>query len=186
MRLRGEGACALSMAVALRAGSLAWFLPLVLALVLVANPVSALEKPSGGIILTVDGKITITNGPDGQAVFDRAMIEAMDVGEIITETPWTDGAVRFEGVRVRDLLAAVGAEGSTVHAIAINDYAVEIPIADFNDYDVILAYRANGKTMRIRDKGPLWVIYPWNEKPELRDEVHHTRSIWQLKRMTVK
>lgn len=159
---------------------------LALALIWTVAPAHALEAPGGPVILTVDGKITVTNASDGTATFDRAMIEALGVTEIVTETLWTDGPIRFEGARVRDLLTAVGAQGTSVHAIAINDYGVDIPISDFQDYDVIMAYRANGKTMRIRDKGPLWIIYPWDDMPELRDEVHHERAIWQLKRLTVK
>ncbi len=165
-----------------------WLASSFLALVLMwtVAPAHALEAPGGAVILTVDGKITVTNASDGTATFDRAMIEALGVTEIVTETPWTDGPIRFEGARVSDLLTAVGAQGTSVHAIAINDYGVDIPISDFQNYDVIIAYRANGKTMRIRDKGPLWVIYPWDDMPKLRDEVHHGRSIWQLKHLTVK
>lgn len=157
-----------------------------LAFVLIWTPVKALEAPSESLVLTLDGEITESNTPEGTAVFDLAMIEALGTMEIVTETPWTDGNVRFEGVRVRDLLAAVGAQGTSVQAAAINDYAIEIPIADFNKYDVILAFRVDGKRMRVRDKGPLWIIYPWDKHPELRDEIHHSRSIWQLKRLTVK
>lgn len=158
------------------------------AFVLIATVTSAnaLEAPSGNPILVLDGDITVSNAPDGTAVFDLEMIEALGTFEIVTETPWTDGYIRFEGVRARDLLASVGAQGKSVHAVAINDYTVDIPIADFKKYDVILAYRANGKRMRIRDKGPLWVIYPWAKHPELQDEVHHARSIWQVKRLIIK
>ena len=150
------------------------------------RPALALESPRGTPLLTLDGNISITNASGGTAVFDAAMFEAMETVEIVTDTPWTDGSIRFEGVRARDVLSAVGAQGSSVHAIAINDYAVDIPVEDFDNYDVILAYLADGERMGIRDKGPLWVIYPWTKHPELRNEVHHARSIWQLKRITVK
>ena len=32
----------------------------------------------------------------------------------------------------------------------------------------------------MRERGPLWVIYPWSQHPELDDRIHRQRSIWQL------
>lgn len=148
-------------------------------------PSAALDTPAGPVILTIDGSIATTN-QDKAANFDRAMIEAMPVTAVKTVTPWTDGEVVFEGVLLRDLLDSVGARGETLRAVAINDYAVEIPVTDFREHDVILAWKADGSRMRVRDKGPLWVIYPWSDTPELRNEVHHARSIWQVRKLTVR
>ena len=103
-----------------------------------------------------------------------------------TATPWTEGVQDFTGVRLRDLLAAVGAQGSTLALTALNDYTVEIPIADARAYDVIVAYRRNGEAMAVRDKGPLWIIYPLDQHAELRDPEHQARMIWQLRRIDVR
>lgn len=37
--------------------------------------------------------------------------------------------------------------------------------------------------MSVRDKGPLWVIYPYDSDPALQSEVTYARSIWQLVRI---
>lgn len=163
-------------------------LAVVLAVVIVTvfQPARALERPTGPVVLEIQGRISETNDGEGRARFDQAMLSGLGVHEIRTRTPWTDGTVRFEGVLVRDVLAAAGAEGTMVRAVAINDYAVDIPIEDFISYPVILAFRRDGEAMGVRDKGPLWVIYPWSDHDELRTEVYHSRSIWQLKRMTVR
>jgi len=86
------------------------------------------------------------------------------------------------------VLAYVGAGGATMlRTVALNDYAVNVPVTDALDYDVILAMSMNGETLRVRDRGPLWIIYPWTEEyPELRNEIYHGRSIWQLKGIIVK
>jgi hypothetical protein len=34
--------------------------------------------------------------------------------------------------------------------------------------------------MSVRDKGPLWVIYPYDAVPEYKSERIYARSIWQL------
>ena len=43
----------------------------------------------------------------------------------------------------------------------------------------------NGDVMLVRNKGPLWVVYPYDENPEYRSEVIYSRSIWQLDRIEV-
>lgn len=143
-----------------------------------------LPLPQGPVILTMDGRIQIHNVA-GTAEFDRAMLEALPQKEVSTTSPWTEGSASFRGVLMRDLLAAVGAQGDTVQAVALNDYAIEIPAADFREYDVILAMDRDGKPMRVRDKGPLWIIYPLDDHAELRNSRYHARMIWQLKHLTV-
>lgn len=154
---------------------------------LIALPAAAqpLPAPQGPPLLTIAGRITVSND-DGRALFDRAMLEALPQYDIRTGTPWTDGIDVFRGPRLRDVLERVGAQGTTLHAVALNDYEVEIPIADARDYGVIIAVRRNGVAMSVRQKGPLWIIYPWNEVEQLRREDYYTRSIWQLDRLVVR
>ena len=144
-----------------------------------------LGLPEGRVILTISGRIDHTNGK-GTAEFDRAMLEAMPATTIETMTPWTDAVARFEGPLARDLMKRVGARGSRVRATAINDYAVDIPMEDFERYPVILAMKMNGENLRTRTKGPLWVIYPWSDKAELRNETGYSRSIWQVNELVIK
>ena len=39
--------------------------------------------------------------------------------------------------------------------------------------------------MPVRDKGPFFVIYPYDSKPELKSQVYYARSVWQVKRLEV-
>ncbi len=43
----------------------------------------------------------------------------------------------------------------------------------------------NGKPMRVRDKGPLWLVYPRDQRAELQNAVMDERWIWQLFEITV-
>lgn len=143
-----------------------------------------LPEPAGEVILTVDG--AIANTADGEeARFDVAALEALGLTTVTTSTPWTDGAVTYEGVLGRVLMEHVGAKGSRLMARALNDYLVDIPIADFTDYDVILAIKANGAYMPIRDKGPIFVVYPLDTHPGLLNNTIYSRCVWQLARLTV-
>ena len=154
----------------------------------VAKAVDApLATPSGKVILTIDGNIGVVNAGTA-ADFDRKMLESLPQRELVVTTPWTDGKVAFSGPLLIDVLETVGAQDAvTLTATALNDYSVEIPADHVRKYEVILAMTMNGKTLRIRDRGPLWIIYPWtDENPELRDAVNLSRSVWQLRKISVK
>ena len=146
---------------------------------------AALARPSEKSILTISGLISVTN-QDGQAVFDRPMLEAMGLEKIETKTPWYAAKVVFEGVPMSKLLKVVGATGRTLLVTALNDYKTEIPVEDFTKYPVILALKRDGNYMPVSDKGPLFIIYPYDAHAELRSQKFYGRSAWQVARMEVK
>lgn len=144
----------------------------------------ALDKPTGPVILTVKGSIAYTNG-DGKAEFDLAMLEKLKGRTATVRTPWADGETVFEGPLMAAILDAAGAKGSTLLVKAINDYVAEVPFDDMYAYPVILASKRNGKRMTVRDKGPLFVIYPFDLDPSLQNEKIYNRSVWQVKEISV-
>ncbi len=143
-----------------------------------------LPEPAGRVILDISGAIAATNR-DAAAQFDLAMLDALPQRETVTATPWYDGPQTFSGPLLSDLLAAVGATGSALRVVAINDYAVEIPMSDIKDFPVILASRRAGDLMPVRDKGPLFVVFPFDEVPSLVTEMYFSRSAWQVRRIEV-
>lgn len=149
-----------------------------------AQPAPPLPAPSGRVILSISGRIGVTNDGDA-ARFDRAMLEEIGMTSFTTATPWYDGLVTFEGVPMARLLQRVGAQGEAVRAIALNDYSTEIPIADFTRYDVLLALKRDGNYLTVRDKGPLFIVYPYDSDPALKSPRYYGRSAWQLARLVV-
>lgn len=145
----------------------------------------ALPEPTQPPLLVVEGAIGATNR-DGAAVFDRPMLHALGLRTLRTSTTWTDGVPTFEGVLLRDVLRAVAAQGETVEAIALNDYRIRIPVSDFETYDVLIALSMNGKELTARDKGPLWIVYPRDDHPELKNGRRDHRWVWQLKTLRVR
>ncbi|WP_249931353.1 molybdopterin-dependent oxidoreductase [Ramlibacter sp. 2FC] len=144
-----------------------------------------LPQPKGSVILTVSGNIGVRNTADA-AVFDAAMVRALPAHSIHTRTPWYKQAVTFKGPRLKDLLDAVGAQGKTLRIVALNDYAVEVPIEDAERFDPILSYEVDGKRLSVRDKGPLFLVYPFDSRLELKNDLYYGRSIWQISSITVK
>ena len=121
-----------------------------------------------------------------QASYSLLDLDSIPQTTILTENDFIDGTKMFTGPLVRDLLQGATPEtASQVILIAVNDYQVEVPIEDFFDYDVILATRMAGALLSVRDKGPIWVVYPMSEHPELRDNIYNSRLIWQLRRLEV-
>jgi hypothetical protein len=144
----------------------------------------SLQAPSGRVILTVSGRIGVSN--EGEAArFDRAMLEAIGMASFTTTTPWYDGPVTFEGVPMTKLLQRLGAQGDMVQAIALNDYSTEIPVADFAQHGVLLALKRDGAYLTVRDKGPLFIVYPYDSDPALKSPRYYGRSAWQVARLVV-
>ncbi|CUI62216.1 molybdopterin-dependent oxidoreductase [Cognatishimia activa] len=143
-----------------------------------------LDTPTGEVILTVSGAITKQN-TDEAAAFDFDMLAAMPAESFETTTIWTEGSQSFTGVSLNALLDFVGVDGKLLFASAINDYQVEIPITDATDGGPIVAYLRNGEPMSVRNKGPLWIVYPYDLNKDYQSETIYSRSIWQLDRIEV-
>ena len=75
---------------------------------------------------------------------------------------------------------------SDIKIIALNDYAAAVPVGDFARYDVLLATRMAGRAIPVRDKGPLWIIYPLDERPEINNQRFHARMVWQIRTIEVR
>jgi len=149
-----------------------------------ALPAQDLERPRERVVLTVTGQIGATN-QGSAAVFDMAMLEALPQHRFATRTPWEQGVVRFSGPLLRDVLALVQVRGQRLHATALNDYRITIPIQDAHDFDLIIATRMNEQPMPVRTRGPLFVIYPFDSDPRLQNARFYERSIWQLRSIEV-
>ncbi len=166
-----------------------------LAVLALAGPgaaVSAAESlPAAAdpVLLSVSGAVSRPNASDGagpRAEFDRTMLAGLGMQTVRTSTDWTDGVKAFRGPYVRDVLDAAGYRGETVTATALNDYSVEIPMADFERYPVVLAMEMDGEPLTRRDKGPLWIVYPRDEFAELATAETNAKWIWQLRSLEVR
>lgn len=144
----------------------------------------SLPQPAGKPILTISGNIANTNA-DSVAKFDRDMLESLGLVTVETHSPWYDGVTRFEGVSLKKLMEFVGAKGDTITATALNDYVSTLPMSDVDKFNVILAMKRDGNYMEVREKGPLFVIYPYDTSPELQTQTYYTRSAWQVAKLKV-
>ena len=102
------------------------------------------------------------------------------MASIITSTPWHDHPVLFEGVPMRRLLSEVAANGSKIKVVALDDYVAELPTADFAKYGTLLALKIGGQYLTVAQKGPSFIIYPFDQYPELRNATYYGRAVFQV------
>lgn len=129
-------------------------------------------------------------GGDGQVVKTYSMddLDALDQTTYVTTNAYVDEPAEYSGPLLRALLEdaeQVSTPQSAVKLAAIDDYMVDIPMTDVLKYDVILATRRDAKTMSLREKGPIWIMYPISDHEELKDSLYSGRLVWQLKSVQV-
>lgn len=150
------------------------------ALAMPTDPVQASDMPL--LVIEADGH---------SQSFDEPGFAALPQSQIVTHTAWTEGSHRFEGVMLRDLLAAAGLEqaqlaGKSLKLVALNEYAVTIGAEDAFDFDSLVARNMDGMAMTRAGKGPLWLVYPRDDDPKLQDQRFDHRWAWQLMKITVR
>jgi hypothetical protein len=148
-----------------------------------ADAAEPLPSPKGPVVLSVSGNIEQKNNGE-EAQFDRAMLEALGQMSYLTGSEVSDKPQLFEGVPLRAILDRVVAHGKAITASALNDYESTIPLEDLK-YEPILAMKVDGQVLSVRDKGPLWIIYPRDAHRELFDVKYYSRSVWQLSKLRI-
>ena len=156
-----------------------------LPLLSLAGPGWALQSPAGAVVLSIGGRVGKPNR-EGRALFDMDMLAALPQRSITQKTPWYPGPRKFTGPLLRDVLEAAGALGQSIEAIALNDYKVTIPMDDVRQHDVLLALLLDERPMPVRDKGPLFIVYPFDSDARLRNSIYYSRSAWQLKALEIR
>jgi hypothetical protein len=85
-------------------------------------------------------------------------------------------------VPLASVVEATGVQGAIIDAVALNDYRAEIPAGHLEEHDIFLALDQNGTPMRVRDRGPVWIIYP-TETLEAANQRFDNFMVWQLREL---
>lgn len=151
-------------------------LALMVALSLVGRPS---DVCADGVVLTLR-QLDRTGATVATTDYTMPQLEALGLAEVVTSTPWTQGKIAFQGVPLVKLIGGASRAGE-LKAIALNDYSASLPLDDAGRFGVILATRMSGKPMAVKDKGPLWIVYPLDGFPELNNQRVHARMVWQVR-----
>ncbi|ODP96982.1 hypothetical protein BGL48_15530 [Salinivibrio sp. SS3] len=125
--------------------------------------------------------LTLTVGDAERITFDRQQLDKLPHIDIRTHTPFTAGLQTFRGVKLSTVLEAANVshyQALTLHAM--NHYQARLPQDVVTRYQPIIAFERNGKPMTIRTLGPLWLIYPLDDYPQLQSDRFYETMVWQL------
>ena len=150
------------------------------------GPSEAIPAPSGGEVLAISGLIAAKNGGD-TLNFDIPTLERLGLVEYSVHDPWLKETFTYTGVLMSDLLKYAGTfhTAQSVHMVALDDYQVDIPIADIKKWPILLATRVNGEYMSVDNYGPTRVIYPYGSH-SIDPTSHNDLWIWSLRSMEVR
>lgn len=128
-----------------------------------------------------ESSLSITTADGETARISMAELMALEATEINTSTQWTEGVQKFRGVAFDVLFDAYGLIAETVRVSALNDYNVMVPVNVLREDGAILAYHLNGTEMSVREKGPFWVIFPYDAEERFNTDTYWAYSVWQVK-----
>lgn len=116
----------------------------------------------------------------------QEILSHLEESTFTTQLPWIDKPHTFSGIKVSTLLNYLDIDDAfSVSFIALNDYAATSKIDDLIQYEPIIAYKINGKTMKVRNKGPYWLVYNLDKYPELDNAEFHSQMVWQIDELMV-
>ncbi|MGF1765018.1 molybdopterin-dependent oxidoreductase [Aliivibrio kagoshimensis] len=111
-------------------------------------------------------------------------LTSLPSASITTDLPWTPDVNTYTGVPLIELLRSEGIEDAkAVILYGLNDYAAVVQMSDVKKYNPIIAYYKNSKPMKVRDKGPYWLIFPLDQYEELNTAYYYTQMVWQLEKV---
>lgn len=146
-----------------------------------------IPAPAGDVVLTVSGDIGKADAGSTLRL-DLATVEQMGLVRYTVHDPWLDADHEFSGVLLADVLDTVGASSASTHLrfVAIDDYEVQISIADARRWPVLLATKMDGQPMTVEDKGPTRIVWPYDQYPEIDRLTYKDLWIWSLETLEVR
>lgn len=160
------------------------FASIILSMSILSMPIANAESAKlDSIVLSVHGNI---EGKKNDIIeLDLLSLTQLESTTITTNQPWTDEPKEYTGVRVSTLLNHIGATSSEFEALASNEYKFVLSGIDFEKYPIIVAYKIDGEFLETRKLGPLLIIFPFDDYPELLTESNKAASVWQLIEMRI-
>ena len=150
------------------------------------SPSHAIPIPTETPVLTISGKIAAKNAGD-TLVFDIPTLEKLGLVEYTVNDAWLKQSISYSGVLMSDLLKFAGTfhTATTVHLVALDDYEVDIPIADIQKWPILLATKADNEYMTVENYGPTRIIYPYDTHP-VDPVAHNDLWIWSIQSIDVR
>lgn len=136
--------------------------------------------------VAAEPKIELSNGSSVAATtLSDEQLLALPQVVIKTNSPWTEAVMEYEGPTLWSVLQEIDATGRDLELVALNDYSIRLNSDQITADWPIIARLQNGKTMSVRQKGPYWLMFPFDDYQEMQTEAFYALSIWQLSHIKV-
>jgi hypothetical protein len=122
---------------------------------------------------------------DGGLSLTYDQLAALPTARMVEKVTTASQPSAFEGPELEQVLKLAGVGEGKIHASALDDYVVDIPLDMIRKYHPILAIRRDGKPITVDNLGPFLVMFPFAEHPEIDNDLGWTWAIWQLTKITV-
>ncbi|MDO9640620.1 MAG: oxidoreductase [Pseudotabrizicola sp.] len=142
--------------------------------------IAAGGRPQTARAQAVDPILLTVHGVGRLQVMRLADLDALPQQKFTTSTIWTTTETEFSGPALVEVLELSGLLGQPLRLKAANDYSIQLPPQMIETMAPIVATRINGQTFGLRDRGPLWLVFPYDADSRFRTERTFAASIWQL------
>lgn len=142
--------------------------------------VQALGEP---VILSIYGDIRINERHYDQMDFTLSELQALTQSDITTAHPWSTDPRHYHGVDINALLGLLFNHRRvlSLQLEALNDFSVAVDWSLVAPFSPILAWQENDQVMTRRNKGPLWLMLPFDQVPKVQQADFLHFMIWQLR-----
>jgi hypothetical protein len=139
-----------------------------------------IPKPAGKTVLRFTGVESGNAGAHATEV-DFRTLEQMPQVKLRIREPFLKRDMNFSGIRMSDLLALMGVSSAAggIYMHALDDYHVTFTQDELTSSGAVLATRANGERIPIKDGGPIRILLPRSGK--VADNTDNW--VWSVDRM---
>jgi hypothetical protein len=148
------------------------------------KPGQNVPAPAGKAVFSMTGKISTTNR-GATLLFDQQTVERLGVVQVGLYEPWTKQDLEFRGVWLQDVVAFAGVSDTAtrLHIVALDDYAVDLTLADIRTGGIMLATRAgDGSAIPIDQGGPTRIVF----QNGVAAGANADQWVWSIKQIDVR
>lgn len=139
------------------------------------------------VILTIYGDIQLHDQRYARIDFTLSEMKALSQADITTAHPWSAQAQHYSGIDLSILLEFLFAQKAikTLSLEGLNGFSMALEWSSIQDFSPIIAWQENSQLMSRRDKGPLWLMLPFDSVSKVKqaDFLHY--MVWQLRTIRV-
>ncbi|MER0236551.1 hypothetical protein ABRA89_00230 [Fulvimarina sp. MAC8] len=131
--------------------------------------------------------VEIAGATTSPKTLSRADLAELEVTRFTTALPWNDETAHVEGPSITELLRSVDPEGAStrIEIEALDGFAITADIGQLVADGAILVVRQDGAFLPVSRKGPAFLMFPFDDGPELKNQARFGQCIWQISRIAL-